>query len=242
MPDVKDFYDEDAKKYDEKRFSENNWQDLVHQKLLQNFLNDIPSDSRILEIGCGTGRFTSTLVGNEFDTTTVDISHSMLQETRDRCKGLRTEAQPKLIQGDVSNLPFKNNYFDGCIIVNVLSHLPNPKKGFSEISRVVGKDGRVFTNFTNLFSPYFPIGFVVNRRGKSVQEDVFSHWYSWDEIDGIIANSNLEVERIRGHMIPPRGDYPGVDSIIKILDSITRDSFLRFFAGNRFYHLRVDHQ
>lgn len=237
MSDIREFYDADAVSYDEKRFGEDSWETNVHQNILLDFLSNIHEQSRVLEVGCGTGRFTKTLVKQEFETTAVDLSEAMIRETLRRCHSLDGQNPPSVLNADVNNIALDDDSFDVCIMINVTSHLPNPEVSFQEIARVVRTGGHIFTNFPILTSPYFPIGLIVNMRNKSVQEDVYAHWYSWNELKRIFSNANLEVKQTWGHLIPPNGKYIFVNALFRFLDSHIRDGPLRLMAGGRFYHL-----
>lgn len=230
MSDIKDFYEEDAEKYDEKRFNsvETGFEDQAHQRMLQDFLEGVPNGGRILEIGCGTGRFTETITEHGYDVVATDFSLQMLKESRWRAEN------GSYVSGDAAHLPYVEDSFDACVIINVVCHLPDPAVVLNEINRVVRSNGRLFCNFTNLCGVYFPVGMFVNMTDTSVQEDVYSHWFSWFEIHRLLRNSGFEVDKVRGHMIAPRTGGSLTRKMITQLDRLVRDTPLKYVSGNLF--------
>src|SRR5699024_7074044 len=48
------------------------------------------------------------------------------------------------LQGNIMNLPFEDQYFDGIMAINVLEWTEVPAKAIAELGRVVKKDGLLF--------------------------------------------------------------------------------------------------
>lgn len=126
-------YDKLAKGYDralapfEKRFL-NRWREET--------LSFLPANSRILEIGAGTGANfgfypeTKSAVASE-------ISIKMLERAR------RKTTKIELVQADAERLPFAANSFDAAFATLVLCSVPKPENAFAELKRVVRKGGRI---------------------------------------------------------------------------------------------------
>ena len=76
--------DDVAEEYDAKRFSGGGR--LIDEREKAAVLRALAplEDKRILEIACGTGRFTATLAQEGADIIGIDISEAMLQQGRDR--------------------------------------------------------------------------------------------------------------------------------------------------------------
>jgi ubiquinone/menaquinone biosynthesis C-methylase UbiE len=92
---------------------------------------DIKTGSRILDIGCGSGRHTCAAYGFKNTVTIgVDLSHAALVEARDRLRfhdqlGKNGGGIWGLTMADVSALPFKDDFFDLVICSEVLEHIRN---------------------------------------------------------------------------------------------------------------------
>jgi ubiquinone/menaquinone biosynthesis C-methylase UbiE len=99
----------------------------------------VPKDkiSKILDLGCGTGRFTGVLSA-AFKTrmTGIDPSESMV--ARARSKNL-TDVEWKI--GSAEKIPAEDGKFDMVFMSNVYHHLDDPDRAFKEIKRVLNKSG-----------------------------------------------------------------------------------------------------
>jgi ubiquinone/menaquinone biosynthesis C-methylase UbiE len=99
-------------------------------------LSKIPKDSFTLEIGAGTGR-NFACYGEFRDPVAFDISHGMLKQARSKSSAIL------LLQSDAQSLPFPDSIFDAAFGALVFCSIPNPKKAFAEIIRVVAPGGTV---------------------------------------------------------------------------------------------------
>jgi len=95
---------------------------------------------RVLDVGCGTGRWTKYFVKSGADVTSVDTSPDMLALARRRVKG----AQFKLM--DARKLRFPDNSFDFVFESLVLNHLKDFKRVVREMIRVARPGGWIITS------------------------------------------------------------------------------------------------
>ena len=98
----------------------------------------ISKESRVLEIGCGTGRFIlgmSALKNAIFYS--LDNSVKMLK----KAVGKDKERKIRWVLGDVNKLPFKSNYFDCIYMTLVLHHIENKTVALEEIYRTLNSKG-----------------------------------------------------------------------------------------------------
>ena len=87
----------------------------------------------ILEVGAGTGRFTSEFVRKRAEVVAVDYSKTSLQINHSRCNC-------HAILADLCFLPFKSSVFDKAASINVFQHVPSWKsrvQGLREIRRTL---------------------------------------------------------------------------------------------------------
>lgn len=97
------------------------------------------SGLKILDVGCGTGLMTESLVsGNQV--WGVDISASLLEASRD--KGIR----PVLASANV--LPFPNGFFDLVVCMGVMPYYADPTPICRQLTRVVRPSGQIVVSST----------------------------------------------------------------------------------------------
>lgn len=99
--------------------------------------------SRYLDIGCGTGNYTSALVERGVSMIGVDPSEHMLSFARQK------ENRVTWLQGTVENIPLDDASCDGAIGTLTIHHWTDIQQGFTEIHRIL-KDGGRFILFTAL--------------------------------------------------------------------------------------------
>ncbi len=237
MTQVEEFYEEDAAVYDDKRFKgfSGKYEARLHQQYLQEFLKHLPNEADLLEIGPGTGRFSAPIAGQGHNLTAFDLSHNMLKEVDKKLERNEVNREVNYVQGDGTSLPFSAETFDGCLLVNVTSHLPDADSVLEQISSILSSGGYLFINFPNLSGVYHPVGKYVNYHGKSVQEDVFSRWYSYNEMERLLKTNGFNIVDEFGHMITPRREFPLLNKGIVYLDRLLNGRATRRKSGYIFF-------
>jgi len=119
---------------------------------------------KILDLGCGKGRFATRLIEGGASVVGLDLSAAMLAEA----KGLNR------VKASALRLPFRDAAFDGVAAVEVFEHLPSVMGALAEIRRVLKPDGVVAIVDKNAWSlnarrPWLPnlaIKWIDTYRGR----------------------------------------------------------------------------
>jgi len=134
---TKDFYNKHAGLY--KDASENQ---ILKNELgqIQDFCSLLAPKSKILDVGCGSGRDSNIFYKKGFSVVGIDISENLLALARQYYSGI------EFIEADMTLLPFENNIFDGLWVHASLLHLTEEsdiQKALSEFSRVTKSGGAI---------------------------------------------------------------------------------------------------
>lgn len=103
--------------------------------------------AEVLEIGCGTGRFTTALETAGAGVVGLDMDADMLAVAHTRVRGL-------LVQGDAQRLPFADHTFTLVVSVATTEFLVDVEGALAEALRVLRPDGRLVIGALNPRSPW----------------------------------------------------------------------------------------
>lgn len=229
---VRDFYEKDSSVYDERWRSPGGLKTDARQKKIIHKLCGNWEEKIILEIGCGTGRFSLELLKYSSTVMFVDLSFEMIKIARNH-KSLNNQ---DFSSASIYNLPFPDNYFDRILSVNVFNHLDKPVLALSEINRVLKKDGQVVVNFANYCSYFFPIAIFITHQESSLYKEVYSAWRNPHQINDFFEMTDFNIMDVIGNVHVPKGlDVFLIRDIILLLDRISRYSFLNLLSPILFY-------
>ncbi|CAN5207040.1 hypothetical protein BH10PLA2_BH10PLA2_28340 [soil metagenome] len=115
---------------------------LIHPRAF-----DVRGCKRLLDAGCGDGRYSKFMLRHADAgamITGFDYSRQMLTRARRRLKTPRVSH----VAADLSKLPYADQSFDAVVCGWVLEHLPDPRPGLSELSRVMQPGGKLLLMVT----------------------------------------------------------------------------------------------
>jgi ubiquinone/menaquinone biosynthesis C-methylase UbiE len=115
---------------------------------------------RILEVACGRGGFLGELAHAGASVTGCDFSIAALRVGQSKLERLADPAAAALVQGDVQNLAFADDYFDAVVSCETIEHVLDPWAALREMYRVTRPGGKLFLttpnylNFMGLYEIY----------------------------------------------------------------------------------------
>ncbi|MFB6303400.1 MAG: class I SAM-dependent methyltransferase [Haloferacaceae archaeon] len=204
--------DDVAQEYEAKRFSRGGR--LIDRRERRAVLDGIaPVDEReILEIACGTGRFTVMLAERGADVVGLDISAAMLGQGREKAQRAGVDDRIEFLRGDAARLPFPNDSFDVVFAMRFFHLADTPAKFLAEMARVA-RDRVLFDTFNGasarvLYNWLLPMG---------------SRLYSREEVERLVTDAGLELEGASHDFVLPYGFYrkipDGVADTLRNLDT-----------------------
>lgn len=111
---------------------------LIIARLRAQTLALLPEDSRVLEVGAGTG-LNFPFYPRGAHGVASELSCEMLKRARDKNR----PANIQLVQTSAEQLPFPDASFDAAFATLVFCSLASPQKAFTELRRVVRPHGTV---------------------------------------------------------------------------------------------------
>ncbi len=78
----------------------------------------------ILDAGCGNGRHTILLATLGYQVVGIDISSKLIAIAREKVKELSLRDNVEFIVCDIRFPPFRENVFDGVLLIAVIHHIP----------------------------------------------------------------------------------------------------------------------
>jgi SAM-dependent methyltransferase len=90
---------------------------------------------RVIEIGCGSGRFIASVAAARpaLEVHGCDLSLSALR--------LAGRDEVHMARADACALPYENGSFDAVLMLDVLEHLPDLDRGLAEVRRILAPGG-----------------------------------------------------------------------------------------------------
>jgi ubiquinone/menaquinone biosynthesis C-methylase UbiE len=201
--------DEVAENYEDKRFSRGGRLiDRREKRAVLDALGPV-EDKNILEVACGTGRFTVMLLERGADVVGLDISEPMLQQGREKARAADVEERLEIMRGDAARLPFPDDHFDAVMAMRFFHLADTPAAFLSELSRV--SKGEVFFDTFNRFSTRSVYNWLL---------PMGSRLYSRREVISLLEKADLELAGVSHDFVLPYGFYRKIP-----------DSFARGFRG-----------
>lgn len=148
-----------------------------------------PKTNRLyLDVGCGTGNYTSTFQDKGYHFIGIDPSEKMLEKAKQKNK----QVDWKL--GQAENIPLKNESINGIIGSLTIHHWDDLEKSFVELFRVLKPNCRIVI-FTS--TPKQMEGYWLNHYFPKMLEDSMLQMPSFEDVETAMINSgffNLETE------------------------------------------------
>ena len=122
---------------------------------------NLPSQSRLLELGCGSGLLwikNRDRIPEGWEITLSDLSPGMLKETQDNLQVIHRLFRYEVV--DVQAIQFEEGVFDAVIANQMLYHVPDRPKALSEVHRVLKTSGRFYAATNGRTVPSGSVGFL----------------------------------------------------------------------------------
>jgi len=185
------------------------------------FLKYLPKKGKILDAGCGFGKWVLFLTKRGYEIIGVDNNKLAIEKLKKFDSTIRVEL------GDVLHLNYPDNFFDAYISMGVIEHFEDgPKSVLKEAYRILKPNGLIFVstptvniirklfiqpflNLINSFHQLYKILFLSSKKGNSIEiivkeskekekrKQKYYHFieyrFSSKELQSFIEKSNFKV-------------------------------------------------
>ena len=153
--------------------------------------------SKLLDIGCGGGFLSNSLIKKGVQVTGIDISEDAINTA----KHYDTTKRVHYLKGDAYNLPFLDNSFDFVCAMDFLEHVNNPEKVIQEASRVLKPGGSFFfytfnRNFLSWLLIIKGVELILKKTPPNLH--VYHLFLKPEEIQNYCNNQNLKIKSFQG--------------------------------------------
>lgn len=141
----------------------------IEGELVRDLVSPLPGE-RLLDAGCGTGIFTTDFLDAGSSVVGLDVSAPMLGYALKKA----AKAPFSVIQADMRQLPFRNNFFDKAVSITALEFIAEAKTAIDELFRVTRPGGYVTVATLNSLSPWATRRNAKTREGqKHILENAY---------------------------------------------------------------------
>lgn len=156
---------------------------------------------RICDAGCRFGAYSLLLASNGFDVEGFDLSESAVAVTKELLGNYKIDAS-SYRAASVLQTGYEDEQFDAAVAYSVLDHMTvdDAKKGLTELSRIVRKDGLLVLAFDSLEEDdlelahtVMPDGSLLYTQGK--RTGMIFHPFTEQELSELLGNKKILYRR-----------------------------------------------
>lgn len=149
---------------------------------------DLPSGSRVLELGCGNGKTLASMLCHPWTVTALDISTEAARLGR-----IEALERADFLVADACLLPFRDRSFDAVFAFHVVGHVlhADRERMALEVARVLRREGE-------LFFRDFGVEDMRTGKGEEVEPGTFmrgrgltTHYFTEDEVEDLFGKMKI---------------------------------------------------
>ena len=162
---------------------------IERQKILS---RHVKSGAFLLDVGCWDGSFSQFL--DEVKYVGIDINRQALELGKQ--KGL------DVIMASCDHLPFKDEAFDVCSMIEVIEHLYSPEKTLREVYRILKDDGKFLLATPNFVNFIDRINVLFGKHPIAGTEHQHIRFFTWKTLNALLEKCGFKLEKREAWFIP----------------------------------------
>lgn len=195
-------------------------------------LTSISKQSNLLDLGCGSGRFSIGAAQIGHNVTGMDITPAAISAATEKAERLNLNNAHFLL-GDMTEMPFKDNTFD-CVFcprfsINAVATFGKRKRAIEEMIRVVKPDGLVYIeSFNKLYLGRGPILPLINLLTDFLRQiSILRHRLIGKKYNGLLPGDIVyESNKVAGASV----GYAHLPSIFELKKLIPKNVNHKFYS------------
>ncbi|WMW21676.1 methyltransferase domain-containing protein [Methanolobus mangrovi] len=153
----------------------------------------ISPSSRVLDLGCGNGRFLLPL-SRKYESVGIDVSATAVHRARSYISknNSKDDAQAECIVSSITSLPFSDNSFDAILCLGVVQHLMQEERkvALSEIRRVM-KSGAILVIEVFGTEDMRYGGDEIEKHTFRRKNGIIYHYFTEDELASLLCGFQI---------------------------------------------------
>ena len=165
----------------------------VEEPVTLELIGDVKGQ-RVLDIGCGTGRYCALLADRGADVVGIDPSPVMVEQAR---KKFSPRRQFGLIRGTLTETGLHSGQFDLILSALTFGHIPKVEPVFEGMNKVLKHGGRIVISDFHAYWPVFGYGYTEFFDEKGQEYRIISYPHLFDEYFALCRKFGLRIEDVR---------------------------------------------
>jgi len=163
--------------------------------------------SRVLEVGCGSGRQTEVLLGLGMRSVALDLSEGLLRIARRKLEAQGIEGRADLIASSAEALPIADGSFDACVIYGSLHHFANPQAVLAKATAALRHGGYFYMLEPHKSPARFIFDWLMRVRPLWQEEAADDPLFSESQFREWLGRGNVRVDIKISTYLPPHLFY-----------------------------------